>query len=102
MIQKSNLYRGESPDADREIFSTLFSNGTVRIESIRSWLKNPGEWYDQEENEWVMLCEGEAKLEIGGEILSLMRGDCLLIPAHTPHRVLSTARNTCWIGVFCP
>lgn len=100
MIRKSNLYGGEAPEPNREIFSTLYENAAVRIESIRSSLKNPGEWYDQEEDEWVLLCEGEAELEIGGEILHLAKGDHLLIPKHTRHRVLSTAENTHWIGVF--
>ncbi|MBN2871072.1 MAG: cupin domain-containing protein [Campylobacterales bacterium] len=100
MIRKSNLYQGKAPEPNHEIFSTLYENTAVRIESIRSSLKTPGEWYDQKENEWVLLCEGEARLEMDGEIFTMERGDHLLIPKHTPHRVLSTAENTYWIGVF--
>ncbi len=100
MIRKSNLYDGIVPKPNREIFSTLYESGTVRIESIRSFLKTPGEWYDQKEDEWVLLCEGEARLEIDGKVLHLAKGDHLLIPKHTRHRVLSTAENTYWIGVF--
>lgn len=47
-----------------------------------------------------MLIRGEAMLEIAGEVLELRAGDHLLIPAHMPHRVLSTAQDTYWIGVF--
>lgn len=100
MIRKYNLFGGESPAENREIFSTLWENGAVRIESIRSWLKNPGEWYDQQEDEWVLLLKGEAELEIGSERIQMKEGDHLLIKAHTPHRVLSTGRDTWWIGVF--
>lgn len=100
MIRKINLYEGTEPSSNRELFSTLHAAKTVRIESIRSWLKDPGEWYDQEEEEWVALLEGEATLEIAGEILFLQRGDSLLIPSHTLHRVLSTSPNALWIGVF--
>lgn len=100
MIQKSNLLQGEAPEPNREIFAKLFEKKSIRIESIRSWLKVPGEWYDQDEDEWVLVFDGEAELEVGGEILSLVRGDYLLIPKHTPHRVLSTAKDTFWLGVF--
>ncbi len=102
MIRKSNLYEGEAPPPQCEIFTPLHTAGGIRIEAIRSWLKTPGEWYDQDDDEWVLLCSGEARLEIGGEVLTLKPGDHLLIPKHTPHRVLSTSQDTFWIGVFCP
>lgn len=100
MARKCNLYEGEAPEQNREIFSTLLDNGVIRIESIRSWLKTPGEWYDQNEDEWVLLFEGEADLEIGGNVLHLARGDHVMIPKHTRHRVLFTSEDTYWIGVF--
>lgn len=100
MIHKSNLYQGKSPSPEREIFSTLLEHAAFRIESIRSWLKTPGEWYDQNEDEWVLLCEGEAVLEIAGETLDLTKGDHLLIPRRTLHRVVSTSPDACWIAVF--
>ncbi len=100
MIAGHNIYEGEMPASGCEVFSTLVSTPRLRVESIRSDLKKPGEWYDQDEDEWVLLCEGEAELEIEGETLSLKRGDHLLIPRRTPHRVLSTSRGALWIGVF--
>lgn len=100
MIRKYNLYAGEPPQENHEIFSTLYKGGGIRIEAIRSWLKVPGEWYDQGEDEWVLLMEGTAELEIAGKVISMHKGDHLLIPKHTPHRVVSTAKDTYWIGVF--
>jgi len=100
LIRPSNLFEGPPPPENGERFTPLFESPGVRIEGIRSCLKTPGEWYDQEENEWVMLIRGEAMLEIAGEVLELHAGDHLLIPAHMPHRVLSTAQDTYWIGVF--
>lgn len=100
MTRTCNLYEGNFPEQNREVFSTLFDNGIVRVESIRSWLKTPGEWYDQNEDEWVLLFEGEADLEIGDKVLHLTRGDHVMIPRHTPHRVLFTSENAYWIGVF--
>jgi cupin 2 domain-containing protein len=100
LIRINNLHNGKSPDENREIFSTLFQNNSIKIESIQSWLKTPGEVYDQDQDEWVILLEGEAKLEIDNVIVDLQRGDYLFIPKHTLHRVHSTAKNTLWIGVF--
>lgn len=100
MISKSNLYNGAGAGENNELFSPLGHFGTTRIESIRSWLKEPGEWYDQEEDEWVVLLEGEAQLEIEGTTLTLTRGDHLMIPKHTLHRVISTSRDALWLAVF--
>ena len=100
MIILNNIHTTPDPDQNSEIFSTLFENGSLKIEAIRSWLKTPGELYNQEQDEWVVLLEGEAELEIDNEILILQRGDYLFIPKHTPHRVHSTAKNTLWLGIF--
>ncbi len=100
MIQISNLNRLNEPIENSEIFATLFENDSIKIESIQSWLKTPGETYDQDQEEWVILLEGEAVLEIDNRILNLQRGDYFFIPKHTPHRVLSTSKNALWLAVF--
>ena len=100
MIRPNNLYDSPSADENREIFTPLFENDSIKIESIRSWLKTAGELYNQDQDEWVILLEGEAVLEIDTQIVYLARGDYLFIPKHTPHRVHSTAKNALWLGVF--
>lgn len=100
MIPLNNLYRPEEPALNSEIFSTLFQNDSLKIESIRSWLATPGEMYYQDKDEWVLLLSGEARLEIEGREVSLRRGDYLFIPKHTSHRVLSTSKDAFWLGVF--
>lgn len=100
MTHLYNLYNQEEPNENSEIFSTLFHNDFVRVESIRSWLKAPGEFYDQEQDEWVMLLKGKAELEINNRILKLKSGDYCFIPKHTLHRVLSTSKDALWLGVF--
>lgn len=100
MIFVNNIHATPCPDQNSELFSTLFENRSLKIEAIRSWLKTPGELYNQEQDEWVLLVEGEAELEIEDQVLTLCRGDYLLIPKHTPHRVRSTAKNTLWLGIF--
>jgi cupin 2 domain-containing protein len=100
LIRPNNLYNQISPDENTEVFTTLFQNDSIKIESIRSWLKTPGEIYNQEQDEWVILLEGEAELEIDNQIIILKKGDNFLVPKHTIHRVLSTTKNALWIGVF--
>jgi cupin 2 domain-containing protein len=83
-----------------ETVSTLFQNGTIKIESIQSWLRTPGEFYDQDQDEWVILLEGEAQLEIENLPLNLKSGDYCFLPRHCAHRVLSTSKNALWLAVF--
>ncbi|MCI4406948.1 MAG: cupin domain-containing protein [Sulfuricurvum sp.] len=100
MIQLNNLSIAPYPNEEAETFTTLFENTSLKIEAIRSWLKNPGELYNQDRDEWVLLVEGEAELEIEDQILKLCKGDYLLIPKYTSHRVRSTAKDTLWLGIF--
>lgn len=100
MIRINNLYEGETPTENNEVFSTLFHNDTLKIESIRSSLKIPGQLYDQNQDEWVLLLKGEAQLEIIDDIRPMRSGDYLFIPKHTPHRVLRTSENALWLAVF--
>ncbi|MDD2370094.1 MAG: cupin domain-containing protein [Sulfuricurvum sp.] len=100
MIHIDNLYKGTKPTENYEIFSTLFHNETLKIESIRSNMKRPGELYDQDQDEWVLLLEGEAQLEIADEIRNISPGDYLFLPKHTLHRVISTSENALWLCIF--
>ncbi len=100
MTAVHNLYHTPLPLENGEMFSPLFESGTVKIEAIRSWLKEPGELYDQDQDEWVLLLSGEAHLEIEGKGFFLKGGDYCLLPRHTSHRVLSTSKNALWLTVF--
>ena len=63
----------------------------------------PGEWYDQDGDEWVVLLSGAAGLLFEGEAAArpLEPGDWVLIPAHARHRVEWTAADepTVWLAV---
>ncbi len=50
-------------------------------------------------DEWVLVVAGAATLEVSGEQLRLTAGDWVLLPAGTPHRVLTTEHGTHWIAV---
>lgn len=91
---------------NNEIIETILKHENVRIEKITSrGQSSPKDfWYDQFENEWVLLVKGHAKLqfEAPNRTVELRAGDCLNIPAHQKHRVEWTDPNleTVWIAVF--
>lgn len=93
-----NLYDYSIPESG-EAFVTLLSHDKIRIERIVSSDRLESKTYLQEEDEWVILLEGEAVLEVSGEQRRLCRGDMVLIPAGTPHRVLQTQKGTVWLAV---
>ena len=99
-----NLYDLPDPLPDAEEFTDLIPDRGVKIERIVSrGQMSPGEWYDQDRDEWVVLIQGEAVLEYeDGETLRLGAGDHVLIPAHRSHRVNYTSRTPpcIWIAVF--
>lgn len=95
-----NIYQIANPAEGEESFTTLHQIPSLRIEAIRSRLTQPGQLYDQEEDEWVVLIRGTAMLEIEGNAQLLKEGDSLFLKRHVRHRVLSTSDDALWIGVF--
>ena len=91
-----------------EEFSDLVNSPPVRIERIVSTGHcSPKDfWYDQEENEWVMVIAGAARLEIeeNGKrsMVSLGPGEHRFLPAHRRHRVdwTSDSTATVWLAVW--
>ena len=94
----TNLYDYTVPESG-ETFNKLLSTPKAEIVRIVSSDTPPDTLYVQEEDEWVVLLEGEATLEIEGKRKVLRRGDTIFIPAKTPHRVLSTRHGTLWLAV---
>lgn len=101
-----NLYAGIPGELPEEAVAILASGSQVRIERIvsRGHASPPGFWYDQDENEWVAVLQGQARIAFEGQAqpVSLGPGDHLLIKAHQRHRLVSTAadRDTIWLAVF--
>ena len=101
-----NIFRDIPSNIQEEITEKIISSGKIRIERIISrGHASPGDfWYDQEENEWVIVIKGKAKLEFSGEneIVELNKGDYINIPSHKKHRVKWTdpESETIWLAVF--
>jgi len=102
----NNLFSDLPTTMPEELVTILAENQYVRIERIVSTGHASPEsfWYDQEENEWVVVLKGEAKLLFEGddEPITMRPGDHVLIPAQLKHRVDWTTPNqpTVWLAVF--
>ena len=91
--------------ADEELLEVLAHGHNCRVERIVSTGQTTpeGQWYDQEQDEWVALLSGNAELTWkDGEKTKLKAGDWLLIPAHARHRVTytSTEPPCVWLAFF--
>ncbi|HSI65405.1 MAG TPA: cupin domain-containing protein [Candidatus Saccharimonadia bacterium] len=85
-----------------EVFETLLEKGGVKIERIvsHSAASPEGFWYDQEQDEWVLVVKGAATLCFEpDERIELKAGDHVVIPRHVKHRVAWTSEETIWVAV---
>ena len=107
-MEKHSILNDIDLNSKEEIFSDLLKNKNVRIERIVSTGQTSPKdfWYDQDENEFVLLLEGEAVLEFKEEDkikeVKLNKNDYIDIKAHVKHRVKYTDTNnpTIWLAVF--
>ena len=103
--QVMNLFQLPACQPQQEWLETLIPRNDVRIERIISTGQSSpsGFWYDQAEDEWVAVLQGNAALEwADGTVQELVTGDYLLIPAGKKHRVARTsAEPPCiWLAIF--
>lgn len=100
-----NIFDSIPSEINEEIFEDLVKGENVRIERILSkgQVSPENGWYDQDENEWVIVLEGTGivAFEDGREI-KLEKGDFINIPRHQKHKVLWTDPEnvTVWLAVF--
>ena len=89
-INIANIFTLPPELSTEEFFESLVETESISIGRVISTGQTtpPGEWYDQERDEWVILLQGEAKLAYeDGTIATLGAGDYVLIGAHQKHRV---------------
>ena len=101
----SNLFDNIPKNLDKEVFEKLVNSKNVSIERIISKGHQSPEsgWYDQEQNEWVMVIAGKAILSfVDGSDIKMKNGDYINIPAHKKHKVKWTdpEAETIWLAVF--
>jgi cupin 2 domain-containing protein len=99
MKKTGNIFEDADAPAKGELFLEILRHKNVRIERIVSSDELPEKIYNQEHDEWVMILEGGARLDVDGKRVCLSRGDWLLLKSGIPHRILSTMRGTVWLAV---
>jgi len=101
----NNLFTHLMQTSDGEVSETLLQTGALKLERIVSTglATPPGQWYDQDRDEWVALLSGSAGLLLEKEhdVRVLRPGDHFLIPAHVRHRVEWTeaGAETVWLAL---
>jgi cupin 2 domain-containing protein len=98
-VIRGHLLGREAAPSTGELTSQLVRVGDNVIEQILSGVLDKPVTYNQSHDEWVVVLAGAAELEVNGERLSLLPGDWVLLPRHTPHRLLETADGTNWLAV---
>lgn len=99
-----NIFASLSSELEQESFDELLRDKNIRIERIVSkGHTSPGAgWYDQDENEWVLVLEGAGTILFEDDCqVTLRKGDFIHIPAHAKHRVVWTDpdNQTVWLAV---
>ena len=103
-IDMGNLFESMPEDVSKEVLTGLVHGENVKIERIVSkGQSSPASgWYDQSENEWVMVVKGLAKISFeNNSVVHLKAGSYINIPAHTKHKVTWTkpGTETIWLAV---
>ncbi len=105
MREVVNLFTAADKPGSNEVFEELLSGGKFRLERIVSTGQSTplDDWYDQEDDEWVVLLAGAARLRFEGQAneIELRPGDYINIPAHCRHRVEWTdpAQSSVWLAL---
>jgi cupin 2 domain-containing protein len=99
-----NIFGDLPQQAGIEHVDVLLARPGLRIERIVSTgqASPPGFWYDQPEDEWVIVLRGAATLVVEGEgERRLGPGEFVFLPAHRRHRVAWTAADepTVWLAI---
>ncbi|RKZ78328.1 MAG: cupin [Candidatus Parabeggiatoa sp. nov. 1] len=100
-----NIFKPLITPTTDEVFEKLLSTSHLTVERIVSTgqATPADEWYDQEQDEWIILLSGSAGLlfETENIVQVLHPGDYVHIPAHQRHRVEWTdlSQPTVWLAV---
>ena len=94
-----NLFADFEVPLDGERFDALLSHRNLVVERIISSADITPTDYVQSQDEWVVLLQGKATLEVEGKAVELHSGDYLFLPAGTPHVVRRVTNGALWLAV---
>ena len=104
-VNVKNIYENIPAALPEELIEIISGNDNVRIERIvsRGHSSPDNYWYDQKQDEYVILLKGEARLlfQERDDTVVLKPGDYINIPARIKHRVEWTSpdEDTIWLAL---
>lgn len=99
MDRIANLFADAKPPASGERFDELLRQGKLVIERIVSSGDIAPTRCVQAQDEWVLVVQGQATLDVAGRTHQLGTGDHLFLPAGTPHTVRQAEHGTIWLAI---
>jgi cupin 2 domain-containing protein len=105
MIEVKNIYDSENINLTKEYFEDILKQKGFKLERIISFgnITENNFWYDQDEDEFVLLLKGAAKIQLENQsVITLGEGDYIIIPAHVKHKVIytDTKIKTYWLTCY--
>lgn len=103
---KINLFKNIPDSIPEEIIETIISGKNIEVERIISnGQSSPDDfWYNDPRNEFVIVLKGSGTLRFkkDNNLITLLPGDYINIPAHCEHRVEKTdqTQETIWLAVY--
>ena len=99
-----NLFQLPNTLNKEELFETILKNQNLTVERIISTGQTSpaGFYYDQPQDEWVLVLQGEAILSFeDNKAIKLIAGDFFLLSAHQKHRVdYTSSEPPCiWLAI---
>ena len=95
-----NIFDFVLPSTDSESFKTELKHKNVEIKTIVSNTLITPQTFTQKCDEWLVVLQGCAKIEMDGVIYKLKKGDTLFIPKDTKHTLLKTRKTVVWLAVY--
>jgi cupin 2 domain-containing protein len=90
--------RDAAPARGEETTALVVGSGFAVEQILSGELASP-QRYEQDHDEWFVVVDGGAVLEVDGVQHVLERGDWWWLPTGTPHALLRTERGTSWLVV---
>ncbi|MGL4781676.1 MAG: cupin domain-containing protein [Bacteroidales bacterium] len=86
-----SLFNASHPNENKRIFiERICSNGVTSPTSF---------YYDQDFDEWILILQGRAILQIGANKYNLKKGSYMHIERHVKHRVDYTSKDCIWLTI---
>lgn len=97
--KRGTLARSQAAPARGERDEAVLCSGGLAVHHILSGALVKPVSYAQDDDELALVLEGSACLDVEGQLLDLVGGDWVWLPAGTSHCLLSTVPGTRWLTV---